>query len=833
MPWVGYIYTGYRRSMEAIQEIQFRKEQAATVCYHCGDKLPLRPIDFDGKQFCCPGCKTVYQLLDSNEMCAYYAYDENPGISPPEAGLETKYKYLEDESVRRRLVNYSDGQTASVTLYVPAMHCSSCVWLLENLVRLNPLIHNSRVNYLKKEVQVTFEETATSLRQVAELLASLGYEPQINLDSLDKKKDTETNRNLYLKIGVAGFSFINIMTFQFPEYLAGGKPIEPQLSLFFNYLGAALALPVLLFSSADYFKSAWSAFRSRIVNMDVPISLGIITLFTRSIFEIVTRSGAGYMDSFTGLVFLLLIGKLFEKKTYDSLSFERNYKSYFPVSVVRKEEQGLHGIALEQLKVGDRIVVRNQELIPADAILIRGEAHIDYSFVTGESEPVNRRSGELIYAGGRQVGGSLELDVVKEVNQSYLTELWNDVAFREEQHSRLITAANRVSRYFTLVVLAIAFGSMLYWGLGNWNLALNAFTAVLIVACPCALALSTPFTLGNTLRVFGWNKIYLKNTAAIENLAAVDHVVFDKTGTITKASGADVHLSGPAASTPLDKQIIYTLASQSMHPLSQHITSALSGSEKVELAYFKEFSGYGLQALYKGIPVMLGSAEFTKQEPSGNKVSGTSEVYFVIDGQLRGQFSIENAYREGLEEVVNELAADVKISVLTGDNDRQAKRLRSIFGENGELRFKQTPFDKLAYIKVLQKQGQKVLMVGDGLNDAGALQQSDVGVSLTEDINSFSPASDAIMDSEQFRLLPRLIHFAGTSMRIILISFIISFIYNSVGIYFAVQGTLSPLIAAILMPISSISVVAFTTGAVWYTAKRLHFNLAAGESIVR
>jgi len=813
--------------MKAIQEIKRSTQQATSVCYHCGDNCGNSAVHFDGKEFCCIGCKTVYQLLEDSGMCAYYDYAAKPGITPAEAGVKTKFQYLEDEDIRKKLVNFSDGNSASVTFYIPSIHCSSCVWLLENLSRLNPLIQSSRVNFLKKEVQINYEETATSLRQVVELLSSIRYEPQINLDSLEQKKGQQDNRDLYIKIGVAGFSFGNIMLFHFPEYLSAGQGINSTISSYFNLLSFALALPVLFYSSSGYFKSAIAAFKQRMVNMDVPISLGILTLFIRSSYDIFVAGSSGYMDSFAGLVFLLLVGKLFEKKTYDSLSFERDYKSYFPVSVTKKVADGETTIPLERLKTGDRIFIRNQELIPADSILINGNALIDYSFVTGEAEPVLKKSGDMIYAGGKQEGTELELDVVHEVNQSYLTELWNDEAFSSEQHHHLTTAANVASRYFTLIVLLIAVAAALYWLQTNWITAFNAFTAVLIVACPCALALSTPFTLGNTLRVFGWNKFYLKNTNVIETMSGISHIVFDKTGTLTSSRNTEVTFSADLPLSVSEKKMVSALARQSMHPLSQYISDSLNSDDSGQLSHFEEIAGKGISAKIDGIALRLGSANFVRAGQIRANRFSASAVHLAMDGVYRGSFVVNHGYRPGLAETIEALKPNTEMTLLSGDNDRESKKMESVFGSGTKLYFNQTPYDKLKYVKKLQQTGQRVLMIGDGLNDAGALRQSDVGVTLSENVNGFSPASDAILNASEFQRLPEFIRFSRWSMRIILISFVISFIYNVGGMFFAVRGTLSPLIAAILMPASSISVVLFTTGSVILLAKKLKFKLVA------
>ena len=818
--------------MEAVKTLHLKQSKEQTDCYHCGDPCGNSGIWVGEKCFCCNGCKLVYELLEENDLCQYYDLQETPGVSPKEAGTTAKFKYLEDESVRSKLINFTDGNRSTVTFNIPSMHCVSCVWLLESLYKLNPLILQSKVDFLKKELSVTYEETANSLRQIVELLSSIGYEPEINLDSLHKKVKKDKDRQIYIKIGVAGFAFANIMMFSFPEYLSQQDQVEKILRNFFGSLSFLLALPVLFYSASDYFKSAWNGWKQRAVNMDVPISIGIITLFMRSSYEIFSGSGTGYMDSFTGLVFLLLIGKVFEKKTYDTLSFERDYKSYFPVAVTRKSSKDEMSIPLEKLKVGDRIVIRNQELVPADSVLIRGQAYIDYSFVTGESLPVEKLSGDMIYAGGRQIGGTIELDVIKDVNQSYLTELWNDESFTKDRKSRVTTLANKISKYFTMVVLSIAVLSASFWLTTDIVLALNAFTAVLIVACPCALALSTPFTLGNTLRIFGWNKFYLKNTSVIESLAKITTIVFDKTGTITQSAQSKVEFVTTRDDMNSignnEQKIVRSLAYQSIHPVSRQIAASFQEQSLLPVDNFKEIPGMGIEGTVEGKRIKLGSYLFVTGQEEDRKLSGATFAHLSVNGKYYGYFRLANVYRTGLKKTLDKLKKRYRISLLSGDNASEKENLKHFFDEEVQLLFNQSPHQKLAFIKDLQKKGERVLMIGDGLNDAGALQQSDVGISVSEDVNTFSPASDAIIDASSMDRLDDFLHFSGKSVRIILASFIISFVYNLVGLGFAVQGTLSPLIAAILMPISSISVILFTTGSTTLIAKKMKLQLNFG-----
>ncbi|MDX5437542.1 MAG: HAD-IC family P-type ATPase, partial [Pontibacter sp.] len=566
-----------------------------------------------------------------------------------------------------------------------------------------------------------------------------------------------------------------------------------------------------------FYTSAWEGLKQRFVNIDFPIALGLTALFFVSLYEITTGTGPGYYDSFTGLVFFMLIGKYFQQKTYDSLSFDRDYTSYFPVSVTVLKDEQEEATAVRNLKIGDRIRIRNQELIPADAILLRGQAMIDYSFVTGESELEEKVAGEVIYAGGRQVGESLELEVVKEVSQGYLTQLWNDSAFSKEEKQSVATYANVAGKWFVIVTLIVAAGTLLFWVPRDMDMAMRAFTSVLIIACPCALSLATPFVHGHTMRVFGRNKFYLKNTSVVETLAKVDTVVFDKTGTLTEPSAAEVSYSGKALSADQERSILSVLR-HSTHPLSQRISENLKVTP-YRVDNFREYAGKGVSGEVNGQFIRVGSALYLGIPADKATDTLKTTVYVSVDGVVLGYYTFYNVYRKGLKSILHDFS-DKKVAVLSGDNDHEEARLRELLGPEAELVFNQSPVQKLQSIQALQKQEHQVLMVGDGLNDAGALKQSDVGIALTNSVTNFSPSCDAILDATAFDKLSRFLAFSKKSMRIILATFAVSLVYNVIGLSLAVQGLFSPIASAILMPISSLSVIVFATLSVKFASKR-------------
>lgn len=780
----------------------------ATACYHCGDDLPATSYKLDDKQFCCLGCKGVYQILSSNNLCSYYQYNDTPGKT--QNAPIPHFEYLDEPQIVAELVDYTDQKVTVVTFYIPAIHCSSCIWLLEQLHKINPAVISSRIDFLKKQVAITFKHPQLSLRQLVELLASIGYEPLISLqDVVKKQKSDQSEKKLTAKIAVAGFCFGNVMLFSFPEYF-GLASFEQQFKVFFGWLNLVFALPVVFYSGRDYFISAWKNLKNGNLNLDFPLALGISVMFLRSAAEIGSSSGAGFTDTLCGLVFFLLIGKWMQQRTYHHLSFERDYQSYFPVAVTLITEDGNEKpLALKDLQVGNRILIRNNEIIPADAVLLKGDATLDFSFVTGESVPVQKVLGEIVYAGGRQLSEAIELEVVKPVSQSYLTRLWNNDAFLGDKRS-IGTFSETMSKYFSIVLLLIAVFAALFWLFEDPEKALSSFTAVLIIACPCALALSSPFTLAAVLSIFDKNKFYLKNTAVVEELARINTLVFDKTGTITSPENAAMHFHGVL--TEQEKLWVYTLARNSGHPLSRELAKMLFIPAVFQVDNYTEKVGKGISGQVDGHDIKLGSASFIGINTNNSQQGST--VYVKIDGRYVGYFASELKWRSGLKALFAELASKSAMHLLSGDKDQDKHVLLPVFPQPQHMHFEQSPQNKLDYIKSLQASGANVMMLGDGLNDAGALKQSNAGIAVTDNINNFSPGCDAILDGSALQKLPQFMQQAADAVRVIHLSFCISLVYNVLGLFFAVRSQLSPLIAAVLMPLSTITIITFTSVAV-------------------
>jgi Cu+-exporting ATPase len=778
-----------------------------TNCFHCGNEIIKKEeILFDQKSFCCNGCKTVYEIFSVNDMSCYYDFQAAPGATPLD--INGKYDFLENESIVSKLLEFQEDSTSIISLYIPHIHCSSCIWILENLQKLQSGISTSIVNFPEKKVRITYNSEKTSLKKIVELLCSIGYEPYISLDNFDEGKKV-IDRSLIYKIGVAFFCFGNIMLLSFPEYFEVNEFWINQYRGFLRWLIFVISLPSFLYSASGYYVAAWRSIKAKMLNIEIPIALGIIVMFVRSTVDIVFDYGQGFFDSMCGLIFFMLLGKLFQMKTYSFLSFERDYKSYFPIAITKILSDGTEiPVQVYDIIKGDRLLIRNQELIPVDGILISEKASIDYSFVTGEAVQIEKKSGDKVFAGGKQLGKVIEMEVLFSVSNSYLTQLWSNDVFQKKVEIKHKTITDKISRYFTPALLGLAFVSFLYWIFISVDTAFNVFTAILIVACPCALALTAPFTQGNVLRIMGRRKLYLKNAMVIEQLAKVDTIVFDKTGTITTNEKTSITYEGEVLND-FELKLVYNTLRGSNHPLSRRLYDFIPKQDKMEPLHFEEIIGKGINAEFKEGTIKLGSSQFL-QHMSENTHKKT-KVHVEINGIYKGSYVFNNQYRVGLEQLFERLAKSYNLVVLSGDNDGERKILEKMLPSSTTLVFNQKPEQKLEYIENLQKQGKNVMMVGDGLNDSGALAQSNIGISISENVNVFSPACDGILDASQFQKIAFFMKFSKNAMKTIYMSFTLSLLYNVVGLSFAVTGNLLPIVAAIIMPLSTITIVSFVT----------------------
>lgn len=784
-------------------------------CTHCGDSC-TETITDGTHSFCCEGCKQVYEILQETDACDPEKMQRLSGITPKGRFTQDKWNFLDEEVIAEKLILFSDKQHTHIQFSLPQIHCSSCIWLLEHLSRINKFVISSTVDFDKKEIIIIIDKEKIKLSTLASLLDYIGYPPSVSFESNEKKPIAKTSKQEIIRIGVAGFCFSNIMMLSFPDYLSGDGINETILKEYFSYISLLLSLPVLFYAAAPFFIQAWKGLRQKWLNIDAPIALAILITFSRSLYEITMHVGTGYLDSMSGIVFFMLIGRWFQLKTHHAVSFERDYKSYFPLSVQVIDDHEKKYKTIDKIVKDDIMLVRNHELIPADSILKNGKAFIDYSFVTGESEPVHIEAGKMIYAGGKQIGTGIELQVLRPVSSSQLTRLWNNDIFHNKKN-REASFIHPWSNYFSIALFSIAIIATIFWQLNNPNNTWKALTSILIVACPCSLLLSATFTYGNLMRIFGKNKFFLKNANVIERIGDADAIVFDKTGTLTSGDQSSIKYKGKVLSYH-EAMMIKAIVTQSNHPLSKALTNWSEWNnmtETDEISSYSEIPGKGIQATVLENNFCIGNAEFVFEHINDKTHLAHSEnasIHISINNQYKGCFTLEQNYREHIFQTIQQITKRIPyLHILSGDNNKEELRIRKSLGSDAQLAFSKSPEEKLEYIKALQHHGKKVIMVGDGLNDAGALQQSDVGIAVTDNSTHFTPACDAILEGSQLKNLDKLFKLARTGKKIVTASFILSIGYNIVGLYFATQALLSPLIAAILMPASSISIILLVT----------------------
>jgi Cu+-exporting ATPase len=781
-----------------------------SACHHCGSDASGYPISADGLQFCCRGCETVYHILKDNNLCAYYQFEAHPGLKKGQDSLPSDDELM---VLGSEFTTYRDAQRQHCTLEIPEMHCASCVWLLEKLPTVLPGVYSARVDFVKKKLEVAFNPEVTGFPAVVRLLDSLGYTPALIPDA---QPDTQRGQGkTILKLAVAGFAFGNIMLFSFPEYLGLSEASFQQL---FSWLNVALSVPVLFFAAGHYFSKSFKTLKAREISVDVPLAIGLAALWLRSVYEVATGIGPGYFDSLSGLVFFLLIGTWLQERTWEAIRFDRSAERFFPLSALVLKDGKTQAVRVFDLVPGDRVQVRNGTLIPGDGILMSHSALIDYSYVTGESAPVYKVAGELLYAGGRSVQGMLELEVVRPFTESRLQQMWSNASQKGRPVSRIGRFAQRVSIWFTLGTLALAAGAFLAWWPVDLAKALFAATAVLMVACPCALAIATPFAYSNATRILGKNGFYLRSPEVVETLASVDHLVFDKTGTLTDPKEAELEWTSPVPDAAL-KSLILTAATASTHPVSRVLAEACADAVPVKPDFYEEQSGRGLRMQHGGHELRIGRESWALPNSSnpGEHLHDGAETYISLDGKPVATFITHHRLRNGVAQMMQLLHERYNMRLLSGDSQKDEAYIETqIPGVFQDMQFRQDPSMKVAALQELESGGATVLMLGDGLNDAGALKAGHAGIVLAQDMTQFTPASSGILLHDSLEKLNVFMRFARNTARAGRESFYLSLGYNAVGLYFAATAQLSPLFAAVLMPVSSISVALF---AVWRTRR--------------
>lgn len=807
------------------------QDSSESICRHCGTSLPEGGTH---GSFCCAGCATVYAFLQECDLEKFYqlrSEEEKKLARPPKEG-STAFSYFDDPTFHDAFVRVISADLSEVSFFIEGVHCTACIWLLEKLPILNSAVHSARLNYSTSKLTVQFK-TSAKLSEVAQAISSIGYTPRALEENAFEEEYRKESLQLLYRLGVAGVSAGNCMMIAVSLYEGSFSGIESRFKLFFIGLSAVICLPVLLYSAQPFYRAAIQGLRAKRAHVDLPISIGIIGGYLLSCLSAFRGSDAIYFDSIAILVFLMLAARSIQRYSLKKISDLRSQlRGFLPQTVTKLSDGKTIELYREALQPGDHILIAPNERVACDASLVSQGASIDKSVLTGESRPIDAHRGELIYAGSKNLGGEIELVVERAPKDSRIHSYFS--ASKQSAFSSVTTGPSKsielIAQWFVTTVLFVASVTFLYW-----TLTTDLFTAAevtlsfLIVTCPCALGLATPLLLSKAVVDGIQSGVFVSEPNSFELTARAKHFFIDKTGTLTSAEGRtfstrrwkDGSWRDCRDISEDERSIILALEERNFHPIADTFRRSFTNTPgKREFSTIKT-ERLGISGtLFDGTEVVIGHHSFildhspTSQEALSEYSSDYGTVFFCHKETLLA-FNFKESLKDGAIQLVQLLGE--KLSILSGDDEAAVK---SIGGELGlpenHLSGDLSPEDKSN--EVASTPGITV-MIGDGANDAPAFHAATVGIGLRGGAEQLLSVADVYIKSGE---LTDLLSFLSASKRTVFVlrsSYAFSLFYNVAIGTIAVCGGITPLLAAILMPISSFTVIGIAAGSRPFTRR--------------
>ncbi len=696
------------------------------------------------------------------------------------------------------------------TLSVPGIHCGQCVSAIERKLSAVPGITSVRANLSFKRVSATMSGQGNAPEEILKALDTLGYSSQSMDDETTGHVDVEF-QTLVRALAVSGFAAANIMLLSVSVW-SGAGPATAQI---FHFLSALIAIPTVAYAGRPFFKSALTALKHHRMNMDLPISLGIILATAMSLYENFAGGGHAYFDAAVTLIFFLLIGRtldyMMRSKARDAV--ERLSRLAAKGGLVVSPDGALDYLSLEHIKPGMTLRVAAGERIPIDGMVIFGNSDVDRSLVTGESEPLRVTPGMSLEAGTMNLTGAVDLRVERDAKDSFLADVLQMMQAAELGRGQYVRLADRMARLYSpmvhLLALATFSGWMIYSG-GSWYLSLTNAISVLIITCPCALGLAVPVAhVLAASRLFSMG-ILMKDGSALERLAEIDAVAFDKTGTLTSSNPRVIYNEIPKGTL---SALAKTLASRSVHPASRALFNSLDEAPLNDVNGLREIPGSGVEASYQGKLLRLGRCDWVAEIAS--EVGNSQGLSFAIEGARPFSVKLNEVLRDGAAQAVENFAkAEIEVEIFSGDNEAAVETV-AIAAAIKKYHFALKPGDKVAGVAKFAADGKKILMVGDGLNDAPALSAAHVSMAPASASDTGRMAADFVFTHENLIAVWESYAIAKKTEHIVKENFALALLYNAIAVPLAIFGALNPLIAAVAMSSSSIVVVANSMRLKW------------------
>ncbi len=780
-------------------------------CAHCNLPVPESELAADREhQFCCPGCRTAYDVISAAGLAGYYGFGERRQTAV--ASTARDYAEFDHPAFQALYVKRSPDGLATTELYLDGVHCASCVWLVEKVPLAVPGAVSAELNVPRSLARLSWDPDRTSLSAIARFLDRLGYPAHpFRGAAIDQRRRAE-DRAMLVRIGIAGALAINVMTVALALYAGWFGAMEASYIRYFRWVSLALTVPSVLGPGRVFFRSAWAAIRSRRLHMDIPIALALGAGFLRGAMNTWADTGPIYFDGVVTLIFLLLTGRFLQQRAQRAAADSTELLHSMTPSIAHLIDQGvIREVPVEALSPGQMVLVRAGDLVPADGVIHDGESAVDCSVLTGESRPVRARAGDTVYAGTTNRNASLTVRIVETGETSRLGRILQELEAGMQRRAPVVHTADRLAGWFIGAVLALAVVTWLAWQWVDPAVALDNAIALLIVTCPCALALATPLTMTVAIGQAARQGILIRGADALEVLSRPAELVLDKTGTITEGILGLITWTGPANV----RGAVLSLERHSSHPIARAFEAAWADVAAVEADQIQPTVGSGLSGVVGGRLVTVGSPRYVRAMASdphdlaASVADHLTPVVVAVDGIVVGAAGFGDPVRTGARAAIRALTIrGWRPSVLSGDVPSVVRAVAVAVGIPADLaRGGATPEDKLAAVEQRLAAGQTVVMVGDGVNDAPAIGRASVGVGIRGGAEACLAAADVFLAHPGLDPLVELVDGAGRTMRVIRRNIGISIGYNLIGAALAVTGLINPLLAAVMMPVSSLTVI--------------------------
>lgn len=782
------------------------------ACSHCNIKFDESVMIKDEEHyFCCNGCKGVFHLLQDQGLGSFYEKSKDIELSAQNQNFEDTSSF-DSQSFYDKFVKINSDGFCEVSLVIEGIHCSACVWLNEKVLHKMDGVIEANINFTNNKATIVWVDDIVKLSTIIDTIRSIGYNA-FAYDSLAQELHANKERKTYyLKMAVAIFASMNTMWIAIAQYAGYFSGIDQDIKTILNIAEGILATPVLFYSGWIFFKGAYYGYKNRVVNMDMLVATGATLTYIYSIYITISQRGEAYFDSVSMIITFVLIGKFLEvlskKNAADTLD---KIASSIPSEVKILKENQILSVKLDDVSIGDIVIVSSGERVLLDGEIIKGSGSFDESNLTGESEPIYKNVGMSVISGTLSIDADIHFRATKDFEHSTLSNIVKLLESAINKKPKIQQMANRLSEHFSSVILGLSVITFFGWWFWphDFETSLMVAISVIIIACPCALALATPVATLVGLGLGASRGVLFKEAAGLEIMAKTDTLVLDKTGTITvgKPEVVKEHIL-----EEFDKKLLYSLVSSSKHPVAKGVANFIkSNSENIYNTVFDEF----VQLPALGIKAKIGDIELL----GGNKkllnennieidfLAKETLFYFAIDKRVVAIYELEDRVKDGVKEFVQSMRKmKINVVMLTGDNENIAKRVASKVGIKNIL-YEQTPQSKAEYINRLSEEKKSVVMVGDGINDILALASADIGIVMGSGSDIAVEVGDVVLLNSSIKSLSDALKISRTTFRLIKQNLAISLIYNALTIPLAMAGYVIPLVAAISMSASSLLVV--------------------------